>query len=61
MTEIDTSPEAYRALRKSIGTQEAVAVQLGISKTALGNRERGDTRITREMVLALARLAQRVK
>lgn len=47
---------AYRALRKQIGTQQHVAELLGISPTALGDRERGDSRITAEMMLALERL-----
>lgn len=57
MSKPDAIPPAeYLALRKLVGTQRHVAPALGISVTALGNRERGATRITREMVLALERL-----
>ena len=52
----DTSPEAYRALRKQLGTLKEVAPMLGISHIALGARERGTARITPEMVYALERL-----
>jgi DNA-binding XRE family transcriptional regulator len=50
------TPDNYRALRKTRGTQETVAAQLGIARETVVRREAGDVEITREMMLALEAL-----
>jgi hypothetical protein len=49
--------EEYTALRRTVGSQVAVAVALGISKGALCKRETGVNAISRESELALLWLA----
>ena len=46
-------PEEYKSTRESIGTQEAVAELLGITKMTIIRREKGKTPITREAEIAL--------
>jgi DNA-binding transcriptional regulator YiaG len=43
----------YRALRKSIGTQQAVAARLGVAPSTLQRRESGQLRIHRVAALAM--------
>ena len=50
------TPDNYRALRKTRGTQEVVAALLGIARETVVRREAGDVEITREMMLALEAL-----
>jgi len=47
------TPEAYRALRKTIGTQAKVAEALGVHRVTVVNRERGAQPIDTEAVHAL--------
>lgn len=49
--------EEYTALRRTVGSQVAVAKALGITKSALCKREAGVRTISRESELALLWLA----
>ncbi len=49
-------PNAYRDLRRSIGSQESVAERLGVHKQTISNRERGTRPVTLEAALALLHL-----
>jgi DNA-binding XRE family transcriptional regulator len=49
-------PEQYRQLRQNVGTQETVAVQLGINRVTLARRETGALPINHEAALALIHL-----
>lgn len=51
--------DAYRTLRKSIGTQAKVAELLGVHRVTVADRERGRHEITREAELALRYLVER--
>jgi transcriptional regulator with XRE-family HTH domain len=53
------TPEKYKAAREALGTSEAVAAELGVSRITLSRRENGHQRITAEMVLALEALQAR--
>jgi hypothetical protein len=55
------TPTEYKAAREALGTAEAVAAQLGITRVTLSRRECGPSRITAEMVLALEALKSRNK
>lgn len=48
----------YRAIRKSIGTQEKVASMLGVAKNTVARRERGELPIDGEAALAIQRVAE---
>jgi len=48
----------YIALRKRLGNVNEVAAKLGITSAALYYRERGDSKIRREHVLAMVELAR---
>ena len=47
------TPEAYRLLRKTIGTQAEVAKALGVHRVTVVNRERGVQPIDSEAAHAL--------
>ena len=47
------TPEAYRELRRNIGSQDSVAEKLGVHKQTISNRERGVKPIDREAEYAL--------
>jgi transcriptional regulator with XRE-family HTH domain len=49
----------YKTKREQLGTSEAVAAELGVSRITLSRRENGHQRITAEMVLALEALQAR--
>jgi DNA-binding XRE family transcriptional regulator len=51
------SPITYRERRKAIGTQQEVAVLLGVTVQTLSRREQPGAKITPEMLLALKALA----
>lgn len=53
------SPEAYRAIRKGVGSQERAAELLGLHKMTVSKRERGEQEIDREAELALLYVAER--
>lgn len=53
------SPDEYRTLRQSIGTQAEVAELLGVHRVTVADRERGAKPIDREAELALRYLAER--
>lgn len=55
------SPEAYKEIRESLGTQAGVARMLGVARETIARRETGKDRITREAALALEALAKRPK
>jgi DNA-binding transcriptional regulator YiaG len=46
----------YRAIRKSVGSQKAVAARLQISRTTIQRRESGRRAITTEAAIALLSL-----
>jgi len=52
------TPDQYRKLRESIGTQPEVARLQGVSTRTIAGREAGTTRITPEAARALKWLAQ---
>jgi transcriptional regulator with XRE-family HTH domain len=51
--------DEYKATRQRLGTQAEVAVRLGVARSTVADRERGDMVITREAALALSDLAGR--
>ena len=53
------SPEKYKAIRKSIGTQAEVASMLGNARETIARRESGKDRITTEAALAIEALRNR--
>lgn len=53
------SPADYRSLRKGVGTQEAVAKRLGLSRVTVFRRETGLLPITAEAEYSLRWLAQK--
>ncbi|NBW12073.1 MAG: XRE family transcriptional regulator [Caulobacteraceae bacterium] len=48
----------YKATREHLGTQAEVASRLGVARSTVADRERGDMLITTEAELALFALAQ---
>ena len=48
---------AYKAARERLGTQAEVAARLGVARSTVADRERGDMVITTEAALALSALA----
>lgn len=55
------SPEEYKALRESVGTQPRVADLLGLSRPTIAGREDGTRRITEEAAIAIRELARTAK
>ena len=55
------SPEEYKKLRSSLGTQTDVAAWLGVARETIARRETGKDRITREAALAIEALSKRPK
>lgn len=51
------TPSAYKALRKSIGTQQAVADLLEVHRVTIAKRESGDLEIHAEAAWAMEKLA----
>jgi transcriptional regulator with XRE-family HTH domain len=51
--DIAVTPEVYRDLRQSVGSQTYVAGKLGIHPQTVSNRERGLYAVTREALMAL--------
>lgn len=49
----------YKAARERLGTQAEVAARLGVARSTVADRERGDMVITTEAALALSALAGR--
>ena len=49
----------YKAARERLGTQAEVASRLGVARSTVADRERGDMVITTEAALALSALAGR--
>lgn len=47
----------YKANRERLGTQAEVASRLGVARSTVADRERGDMWITTEAALALSALA----
>ena len=47
----------YKAARERLGTQAEVASRLGVARSTVADRERGDMVITTEAALALSDLA----
>lgn len=58
MTVNALSPDAYRVLRKRVGSQAKVADILGVDLTTISRRERGIVAITREASIALVAVAR---
>lgn len=52
------TPQAYAALRKQVGSQEAVARAKGVHPSTVAHREGGRNRVTREAELALRYLSE---
>lgn len=53
------TPAQYKAARERLGTQAEVAARLGVARSTVADRERGDMVITREASLALSALVGR--
>ena len=53
------SPETYKAIRQSLGTQAEVAKMLGNTRETISRRESGKDRITTEAALAIEALRNR--
>jgi len=53
------SPEKYKAIRQSMGTQAGVAKMLGNTRETISRRESGKDRITTEAALAIEALRNR--
>jgi DNA-binding transcriptional regulator YiaG len=51
------TPNEYRELRKSVGTQQDVAAALGVDYRTIQRREYGEIKIPREAEMALRALA----
>jgi transcriptional regulator with XRE-family HTH domain len=49
--------DEYKATRQRFGTQAEVAARLGVARSTVADRERGDMVITTEAALALSALA----
>ena len=47
----------YKTARQRLGTQAEVAARLGVARSTVADRERGDMVITTEAALALSALA----
>ena len=54
---IAMTPREYRTLRKSVGTQQKVAADLGVDYRTIQRREYGQIKIPREAEMALRALA----
>lgn len=50
------TPAQYKAARERIGTQEEVAVMLGLNRVTIARRETGALPITREAEIAIKAL-----
>ena len=55
------TPDEYRGLRRSIGTQSQVAERLGVHPQTISQRERGVLEIDDEAALAIRRLSDEAR
>ena len=53
------SPEKYKAIRQSLGTQAEVAAMLQNTRETISRRESGKDKITQEAALAIEALRNR--
>lgn len=55
------NPAEYKELRQKVGTQEAVADLLGVTRQLISAREKNAARITEEAAIALRELTRTTK